>query len=371
MKRLAWILLLCLCSAVPSRSQAPPQAGPWRQALPGWDYTFPQDHYAHPDFRTEWWYLTGNLQAADGRSFGYQFTIFRRGIRPPADRAPVQSRFVKDDVLLGHFTLTDVSGKKFHHVQRLSRGAFGEAGCGLAGTPRLAWIEGSVLTLADDGHMTLVSKVAENVSLELHLVPSRPIVIHGENGLSQKSAGAGNASHYYSISRMKSSGRLTIGGETLSVTGTSWLDREWATNQLAADQVGWDWFSLRLSDGSDLMIYQLRRRDGSADPYSSGTLITPDGKTQHLHQKDFTLTPSAPWLSPGTGGRYPLSWKIEVPARRLSLTVTPLLPDQELVLQPVSYWEGAVHAEGTQLTAEGYMELTGYAGALTPLHGAP
>jgi len=350
------------------------EEGGWRPALPGWMWKFPQDHFTHNDFRTEWWYATGQVHTAEGRRFGYQFTIFRRGVRPPAERAPVASRWVVDHLPLGHFALTDVAEQRFYFDQRLERGAFGRAGFAEAGGAenRLAWVGDWEIALEPDGAFLLKASQA-GAALDLKLEPSRPPLIHGEGGVSQKSAGAGNASHYYSMTRLKTSGTVTVEGKRQAVSGLSWLDREWATNQLGPDQVGWDWISLHLSDGSDLMLYQLRRKDGTADPFSSGTLFSADGTRRHLARADFTLTlvPGRTWTSPKSGGSYPLAWRIGILPESLTLEISALVPQQELALSPVAYWEGAVEAAGTragrEVRAEGYLEMTGYSGPLQAL----
>ena len=347
----------------------------WQQALPGWNYQFPRDHYTHNDFRTEWWYATGQVRTAEGRRFGYQFTLFRRGVRPPGDRVPVASRWVVDHLPLGHFALTDVGAQRFYFDQRLERGAFGRAGFAPVGggENRLAWIGDWSIALQPDHYFTLRATQPGAV-LDLKLEPTRPPLLNGENGVSQKSDGAGNASHYYSLTRMKTTGTVTVEGTAYPVSGLSWLDREWATNQLSAEQVGWDWLSLHLSDGSDLMLYQLRRKDGSADEFSSGTWLAADGITsRHLKRGDFTMTPvpGRTWTSAGSGGRYPTAWRIEIPGESLAVQVAAVLPDQELALSPVAYWEGAVDVAGTRsgqpLTGEGYLEMTGYSGPLQAL----
>ena len=365
----AWVAVWMLGSA------AMAQAGDaWRLALPGWDYQFPRDHFTHDDFRTEWWYATGQVRTLAGARFGYQFTIFRRGVRPPGDRAAVASRWVVDHLPLGHFALTDITGQHFYCDQRLERGAFGRAGFAHQGGAenRLAWIGDWEIALQPDQSFAI--KAAQpGAVLDLKLEPARPPLLNGENGVSQKSDGVGNASHYYSLTRMKTSGTVTVNGSTQPVTGLSWLDREWATNQLGADQTGWDWLSLHLSDGSDLMLYQLRRKDGSADPFSSGTWLAADGTKRHLKQKDFTLAPlpGRTWTSKKSGGTYPIGWRIEIPDAALAVEASALLPDQELALDPAAYWEGAVEVAGTcrgqPVTAEGYLEMTGYSGPLKAL----
>lgn len=380
LRTISAIFLSLALSGLPAPA-AEPDSPSWRRALPGWRYEFPRDHFTHDDFRTEWWYVTGNLRGESGRNYGCQFTIFRRGVRPPGARKPAASRFVVDHLALGHFAFTDVENKRFSCHQKLLRGAFGEAGFSRdAAEPRLAWMDDWEIRLADSaddpataangGSFTLAASLPD-VTIQLRLKSTRPPVFHGADGVSQKAAGEGNASHYYSLTRLEASGEVTSGGKTERVTGWCWLDREWATNQLAADQAGWDWFSLRLSDGRDLMVYQLRRKDGSPDPFSSGTLARADGSSIHLQSGDFTLTPVEHWTSPKTGGRYPVRWRIEIPAERLTLEVRPVFPEQELALEPVSYWEGSVRAKGeaggAPLTAEGYLEMTGYAGPLRAL----
>jgi predicted secreted hydrolase len=193
-------------------------------------------------------------------------------------------------------------------------------------------------------------------------------VLNGINGLSQKAAAAGNASYYYSITRMKSQGTLQIGERIFNVSGLSWLDREWGSSALSNDQQGWDWFALQLSDGSDLMLYNLRRNDGSQDSHSAGTLTLADGAVVHLSKDDFVLEVLDTWQSP-RGGRYPIAWQIAVPQYNLSLTIDPVLDAQELVTV-VRYWEGAVDVSGRHngepIAGRGYVELTGYADADVP-----
>ena len=343
-------------------------AADWRTALPGWQYAFPRDHRIHPEFKTEWWYFTGGLADESGHRFGYQLTFFRQGLRPAAARRGETSRFVVDDLKFAHFAVSDIAAQRFHFEQKIGRGAFGEAGFGADG--KLAWIEDWTLNFQNDGTFALRAKGA-NAALDLHLASRKPWVVHGENGVSQKADGEGRASHYFSGTRMAAEGTLSIGGKSLRVTGESWLDREWATNQLTPAQVGWDWFSLQLDDGSELMLYQMRTRGGGLDANSSATFIAPDGTTQHLRRDDYQLTPLREWKSPQTGGRYPIVWQLSVPKLGVQLRIDTPLAAQELVLQPIAYWEGLIDFTGTRAGAavrgHGYMELTGYAGALVGL----
>jgi predicted secreted hydrolase len=360
-------LTLTLCLAFGTTAHADDHD--WRRALPGWNYQLPRDHFDHPDFKTEWWYFTGHLKAEGGRLFGYQVTFFRQGIRPPSLRSKTMSRFVRDHFYFGHFALTDLSNGEFHFTQRLSRGAFGEAGASAKVGGRIVWLEDWSLSLLDDGSFRCITSMAdEGIELDLTLVPAKPYVMHGEDGVSQKAAGKGNASHYYSCSRIRTSGIVKLADVSLRVTGESWLDREWATNQLAVDQTGWDWFSLQLDSGAELMLYQLRRTDGSYDPLSSGTWIEPGGASRHLKSTDFEIepVPNKIWKSSKTGANYPIQWRLRVPSLEIDIKVTAALKNQELALHPLSYWEGAVHVTGTH-RGRGYTELTGYGGDLGAL----
>jgi predicted secreted hydrolase len=342
----------------------------WRAAEPGWRYEWPRDHGPHREFKTEWWYFTGNVRASDGRRFGYELTFFRSGLRPPGAPA-AKSRFAVQDLKIAHFALTNVNAGTFVHWQIVSRGAFDEAGNG-DGTkePRLAWLGEWSVTLQPDGSFQLAASEAGS-AVNLTLQPVKAMVAHGQDGVSRKAAGPGHASHYYSATRLKTRGTISVDGILLAVEGESWFDHEWATNQLAPEQKGWDWFSLQFNDGSELMIYQLRRRDGTADPASSGTWIAADGTTHHLHADELKLTPVRWWQSKKTGGRYPIGWRIEVPALTLVAEISTPVEAQELVLQPISYWEGLIDARATRagkpVTAHGYLELTGYAGEVVGL----
>ncbi|HEV7866297.1 MAG TPA: lipocalin-like domain-containing protein, partial [Chthoniobacteraceae bacterium] len=333
-------------------------------------YEFPRDHLPHPDFKTEWWYFTGNLQNSAGRRFGYQLTFFRSGMRPPGNRGGTKSRFVVDDLKFAHFAVTDVQTKRFRFQQKLSRGAFDEAGFIKSEPSRLAWIDDWTMTMVPAGGFHIAAKM-QDVRIALQLAPTKSWIAHGTDGISQKAAGEGHASHYYSGTRLGTGGEIEIAGEKFAVRGESWFDHEWATNQLTPQQVGWDWFSLQLDDGSELMLYQIRLRDGSADPHSSGTFIAKDGTTRHLQRDDYTLKPLAFWQSKATPGRYPVAWELAVPSLDLRAKITTPVEAQELELTPIAYWEGVIDLQGTRagarLRGHGYMELTGYAGALVGL----
>jgi predicted secreted hydrolase len=343
----------------------PLSATEWRKALPGWDYQFPRDHSAHPDFKTEWWYFTGHLESTAGAKYGFQLTFFRQGLIPPEAAAGSKSRFVRSGFHFAHFAISDLGREKFHFTQKLSRGAFDEAGNGIPGDPLLAWIDDWQLRLLDDETFAFRAEV-DGIELDLKLRNTKPVVLNGENGVSQKAAGAGEATHYYALTRMEGSGSLLIDGEPQAVTAEAWFDREWGSNQLGVGQVGWDWFSLQLDDGRELMLYQLRNSDGTADSHSAGTLTAKDGTTTYLSQSDFTLTPKRHWKSKRTGGKYPLEWQIKAPNHLLDLSIEAEFDKQELALKPVPYWEGAVSTSGSH-PGRGYLEMTGYAAPLKAL----
>ena len=259
--------------------------------------------------------------------------------------------------------MSDVDGKQFHSFERWSRGAVGLAGA--QAEPFKVWVKDWAADGAPVFPMHLEAAEGD-AAIDLLLQAGKPPVLQGDHGLSRKGSEPGNASYYYSLTRMPAAGNLRVGGERFAVTGDAWMDREWSTSSLAADQVGWDWFALQLADGSDLMLYRLRRQGGAADPASSGTAIAPDGSSRPLALADFRVESRGEWRSPRSGARYPERWRIRVPGEGLDLDVRPLLADQELDVS-IRYWEGAVEVSGTRRGApvrgHGYVELTGYAGA--------
>ena len=317
----------------------------WKTAEPGWQYEFPRDHHAHLDFKTEWWYFTGNILDGEGRRFGYELTFFRQGIRPHAERDPNSSRFVVDDLKFAHFALTDVSKHRFRFEQKTSRGAFGEAG--FDDGKRLAWIDNWTLASNGDDAFDLMAASQEG-TIHLHLRAAKSPVVHGENGVSVKASASGHASHYYSIPRLQTTGEFFVDGKSHPFRGESWFDHEWATGQLAEGQVGWDWICLQWEDGTELMLYQMRLKNGEPDSSSSGTWIASDGVATHLRSADFRMTPIAFWKSKANGAQYPIGWRVTLPGQQTEFVVRAALEDQELALGPITYWEGAIDASGTR-----------------------
>ncbi|PTX99475.1 carotenoid 1,2-hydratase [Verrucomicrobia bacterium LW23] len=401
-------------------AETPASAG-WKRAIAPWKWSFPADHGAHPDFRTEWWYFTGHLQEAnsindkdiptstpipkpdplatgtqpsydpdvpadgtpggaeylrvdkvvgdkkpDGRRFGFQFTLFRYGLQ----FTPVQvtSKWAVRDVMFGHMALTDLNAKRFYFGEILDRGALNQAG---ASTKEMkAWIRNWRIETVGPEEYRVRGETPE-FGMDMVITPRKKLVLQGAAGLSQKAEGAGNASYYYSYTRMTAAGWVRINATQYLVRGESWFDHEFSTGSLGKDQIGWDWFSIQLDNDEELMLYEMRRADGKRDPRSKGILVRADGTTLTLGVEDFKIETLARWRSPGTGGDYPSKWKISVPKAGLELESTAAVADQELRLRQLSrlnYWEGVCNLTGTRegkpVTGRGYTELTGYASPL-------
>ncbi|HEY9841391.1 MAG TPA: lipocalin-like domain-containing protein [Candidatus Obscuribacterales bacterium] len=331
-----------------------PLAAGFARALKPRAFRFPADDGPHPEFQTEWWYFTGNLETKAQRHFGYELTFFRSGLAPGADPP---DDWPTRQIYFAHFTLSDIAAKHFYPFERWGRQSIGLAGAQSRSrrSPFKVWIDNWSIADAPGGALRLQAGAGE-IELKLDLRTLKPTVLQGERGLSRKSAD--NASYYYSRTRIASSGSLRIGAESHLLSGLSWMDREWSTSALSPQQSGWDWFSLQLDDGRELMLYQLRLKNGGIDSFSSGTLVQADGSSRHLGLSDFSIEPQGSWTSPHTGIRYPSGWHIAVPSAKLDLSLDPWMPDQELTLG-LRYWEGAVRITGSA-TGQGYVELTGY-----------
>jgi predicted secreted hydrolase len=338
-----------------------PLAAQYQTAVPGYRFEFPRDFFDHPGFQTEWWYFTGNLKSTNGRHYGFELTFFRQAVsRGSAEAATWDVK----DIYLAHLALSDLDGQKFYHTERSNR-----AGPGIAGvSASSARIWNGNWQIQWEGADQELQAIDKQFQLHLTLHPEKPPIIHGENGVSQKSEGAGHASYYISLTRLAAMGKLEINGETLGVSGLAWMDHEFFTHQLGADQIGWDWLSLQLEDKTELMLFRIRRKDGSADPFSAGTFVDARGKSTHLRADDFTLEPLAEnWTSPSTHATYPIAWKIVISKWEIELEAHTALATQELAGKTkiaLSYWEGAIHLEGhrgkTPLGGVGYLEMTGY-----------
>jgi predicted secreted hydrolase len=332
---------------------------------PGRVFEFPRDHGAHPEYKTEWWYYVGHVHAASGESFGYQLTFFRAALRKPDPKA--RSAWSLNTIYFAHLALTDPDRGVFAFREKAGRGALGLSGAA-AGAMRV-WIDDwQAELIGEEFHLQAQDS---GLGLDLILKPIKPPALHGEGGYSRKSGREAAASYYYSLPRLDTRGTITVDGRPLPVTGASWMDHEFFSQAMAPGLAGWDWFSLQLAGGWDVMLYILRQKDGSMDPASSGSLIDPAGGVIHLKLADFTVKPTGVWTSPHTRAQYPAGWEIIIPGAGYRLNLTPTLSDQEVRSQvpaKVTYWEGQVKITGVKNGAPtsgwGYTELTGYAGGL-------
>ena len=319
-------------------------------------FEFPRDHGAHPLFRSEWWYVTAVLTASGGREFGVQFTLFRQALEPRPDLGAADgvAAWRTAQVFMGHAAVADIQQQQHTHEERLLRGHPTLAG--VAATPFEARIENwRLASVGSDFWPLRLQAKARRFAYDLTLSPTKPIVHQGQDGLSFK--GPDNASYYYSIPRMVATGWVESNGVAYEVAGNAWLDHEWSTSVLAAEYAGWDWWALRLDDGRDLMLFQMRRRDGTVDDYNAGTLIESTGQARTLNADDFRLHVLERWHG------WPLTWQLTFPngAVAENLTIRAAFADQ-LMETSVRYWEGVVHVEDErgQRVGDGYMELTGY-----------
>ncbi len=321
------------------------------------EFHFPQDHGAHPEFKNEWWYLTGNLTDLQGRKFGYQVTFFRLGINSSSSER--QSAWVLQNLWMAHAAVTDVKGRQHHHAERFSRANPGMAGA--SWKPFKVWLDDWQLAALKDEFPWQVKVKTDVFEFEFALTAEKNIVLQGEEGLSRKSETPGNASYYYSLTRMKTTGRLSLNQQTFKLEGLSWLDREWGTSSLDQDQIGWDWFSLQLNSGDDVMYYQLRDKNAQSHPNSQGIWVNNKSETRIINPSDLNLTPLDWWQSE-QGERFPVRWHLEYKPARKNWIISALLEDQKMNVS-IPYWEGAVSVtdfESGSYLGSGYLEMTGY-----------
>jgi predicted secreted hydrolase len=364
----ACTLALLTAAAGTATTPGPAGADGFAQALAPRAFVFPRDHGPHPEFRQEWWYLTGNLDAPDGARFGFELTFFRIALAPGASSvaATQPSAWRARQIYVAHFAITDGARRRFASTQKLERDALGLAGA--QSEPLKVWVDD--WSLSADGGVWRANAAQAGYGLELELTPLGPPILNGEAGLSIKAAVAGDATYYYSIPRLSAVGRIVRDGRAIPVKGLAWFDREWGSGGLGPDEIGWDWFGLQLADGSSLMFYTLRARGGGRDPHSAGTWVDAAGRARALSSAEVQIGVTGHWTD-GRGVRYPAGWRIRVPTLALDLAVTPVLSGQELDTTP-RYWEGAVDVSGSHAGqrsgGRGYVELVGY-GAGAPAAG--
>lgn len=334
-----------------------------------WPWQFPRDHGQHSEFQTEWWYFTGNLRAENGRRFGYELTFFRQALAPSL--LPRQSSWAFRDAYVAHVAITDIENERFHYDQKTARGtlALAHAAPNSLVVHLGEWSARQENQKADGknsaGGKIHLRAAASFGQIDLALAPTKPPIFHGNHGLLPNSALPGDAVYYYSLTSLQTEGTLVVGGDSWRVQGSSWMDHEFFTNHPNSEVTGWDWFSLHLSDSTEVMFFRFRRADGSRSSYSAGTFIHRDNASRHLAADDFELIPQVWWTSPASGGKYPVAWKIKFLDYDLQLST--FVKNQELDTRRttgVIYWEGCVEAVGKKgqqaISGEGYLEMTGY-----------
>jgi predicted secreted hydrolase len=325
----------------------------------------PRDLYAHRNAQTEWWYYTGHMQTARGRRFGFELVFFKR--RTDLDRfGVVPLRLIANPLYLAHFAVTDESHRRFRYAHRKS--ANGAFDLPAATSARRYFLKlGDWTVRESEGAHLLRATLADDLIFEATLRPTKPAALNGREGVGVSFKDAGEASRYFSYTRMSAVGDITWHGETEHFTGAAWMDREFGTWRTTENQKGWDWFSIQLSTGAEVMVYHLRDSRHRPSPFSSGTFVDGEGKATHLAREDFQLEATAHWQSPRTGATYPSGWRLRVPRFSIDVTVTPVIPDQELDTRGTTmiiYWEGACAVQGrhggAEATGRAYVELVGY-----------
>jgi len=359
---IAGLLVTGFCALVRAGST------PYHQVTGPCSFEFPKDHGAHRGYRTEWWYYTGNMETQKGRRFGFQVTFFRTQIVPPNDpmrRPKVPSSWRTEQLYFAHAALSDVKEKEFYMGEQVARGAVGLAGEQREADSIQVFLGDWSVRIGSRAHLLRVA--FDEVALELRAVSRKGPIGHGDRGYSRKGVKPESASCYYSFPRLEVSGDVAVRGKTYAVTGTGWMDHEFSSAPLEKNLIGWDWFSLQLSNQSEVMLYLLRKETGGFSQASSGTFVGPLGKTHHLSREDFTVDVLKHWRSSRTEALYPAHWEIHMPSLGLALEVIPQMADQEMVTEKstgVTYWEGSVSVQGsasdTPVTGVGYVELTGY-----------
>jgi predicted secreted hydrolase len=343
----------------------PAETNQFRKAMMPRDWNFPEDFGPHPNYQTEWWYYTGNLETATGQPFGFQLTFFRQALTSNPEVTASQLR--SNQIYSAHFTVSDIEDRHFYPYERFSRGNIELAG---AEVPYRVWLQNWSATELEPGQVRLQAK-SDQTALDLVVRQTLPPILQGDRGLSIKGLEPGNASYYYSLVQQPTSGTITIKDKTYPVTGLTWKDHEYSTSALTPGTVGWDWFSMQFDNGSALMLYLLRREDGTLESTSAGTFIAADGVTETLNAADWTVKTLDTWKSPKSKSVYPARWQIDIPKLNFSVQGKSMLPDQELNTSTATYWEGAVAFNGQlkeqEIHGKGYVELTGYADRLDSL----
>lgn len=360
-KHFKFLVIPILVQILMTTSMLPAISKSYKKALPGYKFKFPRDHASHEQYKTEWWYYTGHLETKTKKKYGFELTFFRVGLDPNIEDN--DEPWSLKNVYLAHFAVTDLNQRKFFYSQKLNRRGLNVAGA----KSEIPYVFNENWSMKFLGDKILLSAKERDYSLDLVLTPKKLPVVHGIDGVSQKASCTGCASHYYSFSKLAANGVIFANGKPESVVGQAWMDHEFGSNQLTEEQIGWDWFSIQLDNNTEIMLYVLRRKDGSIDKNSSGTIIYPDGSSKHLKMNDFEIKTNKIWKSSKTKGAYPVAWNIKILKENIELQLVSLLDNQELVTEKstgVVYWEGAVSVDGNfsdkAVKGNAYVEMTGY-----------
>lgn len=346
-----------------SKAMGEVKEGNFQKAFEKRKFIFPEDHGPHPGFRTEWWYFTGNIISDDNKKFGYQFTIFRTSLS--SDKNQGISEWSSNQIYMAHFTVTDIANEKFYYDEKFSRD--GNELAGATSNPFKVWLED--WQIAESENRTAfelpvinIKAKTEKAEINLKLESLKPLILQGDEGLSRKGSQPGNASYYYSYTNLKTDGKIIIEEKEFNVNGSSWMDREWSTSALSEDQKGWDWFALQLDDSTELMYYQMRKKDGTPDIFSKGVIVEKNGTVRQVKKDEVELVVTGNWKS-NSGVNYPSVWELKIPSENIDLKIIPAVKDQLLNVS-IKYWEGSVKIEGiknnSKISGRGYVELTGY-----------
>jgi len=359
-----FIFLLCLLQ--PASSSEPYE---YLTVTAPCNLDFPKDHGDHPGYRTEWWYYTGNMHSETGDQYGFQLTFFRSRISPPGAEKKwprKASAWRTSQVYLAHAAVSDITGQQHLHTEDVSRAALGMAGVNQSAQQTTVFLKNWSARIEADLH--ILNLTAADFSYELNFKPAKPPVMHGDRGYSIKGSTSERASCYYSFTRLKGQGTITVGGARVAVSGSAWMDHEFSTALLEPGISGWDWFSLQLSDDTEIMVFLLRTEKGRLHPASSGTYVNANGITRQIANAEIKVEVLDTWKSKQSKARYPARWRLHIAPLALDVRITSNLPDQEMRTTGstgVTYWEGSVSIDGTQnkhpVQGKGYVELTGYA----------
>lgn len=366
------IFMLYIVTNLPAFDQLKDGDG-YNISTKGYPFKFPRDHGSHPGFKIEWWYLTGNLSDNNGNEFGYQLTIFRNQLTNDGLQSNPNSKLTLEQLYIGHFAISNITEQDHREQLKLARPALG--GVSASEEHMNIQVHDWKIVQNEKDMISIAASSEKGMELRLELEPEKDFVIHGEDGIHLKTNNEKNASHYISFTRLKSNGSVKWDGVNYNVSGLSWMDHEFGSSWLDSEDEGWDWMAIQLDNEIDLMIYRIRRKDGSSNPYAIGSLVEKDGTLIELPFSEYTMTTVRYWKSDESKAEYPVEWEVEIPKYNAVLNVSARFDNQEMNLggddAASTYWEGAIGINGTwqgqETTGKGYLEMVGYSQAMEEL----